>query len=915
VISTKPLAYVRGYFLTVRHLPFLLAKKILLFYNHNMKNMENNKETVVERRQRIADEVISIIESKKNGLRELAFKIIFNEGLDSDDLANTIKEEGMNGWSQIAYYIQEKGVKEPLTIIADALRNSKRDYSAKKEFSKSEPESKENPEENKDTTIRRKKLAGDIMNIMDEAPNSKMAQLINNSSPDDPILLKDRILKEGLDGWKEVVSYLKKEGYEDEGDIIINYLKNLESSSEETTEEENVNPEEVTTEEVSTEESPEKEESEDAIRREKIAQDIIKAFKEILDTNDVLDKSHLYTYLNPSHFIYKENYFPTLSEASSRLQNEGPEGWAEVYSYLKEQGYEKPKNYTPEWLNSTESNTEETSEEENVNPEEATTEETPEEENVNPEEATTEEEKGNPEEVTTEEDPEKKESEDVIRRKKLAKDVADVLEKFPKYYDLETWEAIAKGYLLHPDNVILDRIKKEGLYGWLEVASYLKEAGYEDEKGHITDLLEDLEPSRRAAEEEKNIEKEVEETPEKENVNPEEENIDLEKESFSTNDYNPEDFNFFMSNEDKNSKKEDIEEKRENIRKMNYWEKIAGKIEIACRQKMADFKEDKAEDLRSEFQTKDKKISLLKDVEKKLEDGIKKLSSNAFFRGTAMNRRLRATKRQIEKLEKDRDLVKAKYEKQYGQMQSFMKERNIVANRFIEDYNEKMAPLEREMDRFKITRDAFDLEFSVESARQNNALRELDVIEDSILEVEQSMAEAGSSRREINKAVKEMRKVIVHEKTIISKQKEKLEFRRHKILREEDRIKSRIEPYRVHQKVFIDIINRGPGIEKTELKPEKTSTTTATWENTYESKTKEFVVFDTIEEWNKDLASKTNDVEEIIDINDFQKETRIESTDKFSAKDIQRILENYYKKKKVSSNIFKTDFKDFISKI
>ena len=184
---------------------------------------------------------------------------------------------------------------------------------------------------------RRRQIAGEIISITDGL--DKKYRLKIDEAVDKVML--DRIEKEGLIGWLEIESYLNEKGYDDKNEIIMRILlerrENIVENAKRNPGKIIISPRLVDEDEKTLEEKVE-EGNENAIRRKRLAEDIIARL-------DVDTKSQICEELVDDSLRATLKGLDHGTTLLGRIEKEGLIGWLEILSYLENKGYRDAGNH------------------------------------------------------------------------------------------------------------------------------------------------------------------------------------------------------------------------------------------------------------------------------------------------------------------------------------------------------------------------------------------------------------------------------------------------------------------------------------------------------------------------------------------------------------------------------------------
>lgn len=240
--------------------------------------------------------------------------------------------------------------------------------------------------------------------------------------------------------------------------------------------------------------------------------------------------------------------------------------------------------------------------------------------------------------------------------------------------------------------------------------------------------------------------------------------------------------------------------------------KVVGKMEIAYNQFWMDIKEGKAARLKDKmdyFGTQNNTLEKTKDEISKAAEMLK----NMGMPGVAAN--LRAEKKidtQISKNENKMDRLQGRIEKRENRIKLFANKRDAIADRLITHYEKKLSPIEGRLGVLEQRRnevELFCISTEVKIAEQKARIKK---IEGARSKIEENYLRAGYSNRQINKnaAIKELNDQISSLYSGVQLEQAKIAARRREINKKIAKINKKAEPYRNKKNKFIRVKNNKP---------------------------------------------------------------------------------------------------------
>ena len=244
--------------------------------------------------------------------------------------------------------------------------------------------------------------------------------------------------------------------------------------------------------------------------------------------------------------------------------------------------------------------------------------------------------------------------------------------------------------------------------------------------------------------------------------------------------------------------------------------KIVGKLEIAYNQLWIDKHQEKAAKLKEKIDGFDLRINALNQSEKEIKLAIEDLKQQNIPGVESLQIKIQDIERQKEELLNKKDRVQSKFEERENKLKLYVNERDLVADRFITHYEEKLEPLESELKKLQNYRNQLDLLAVVTEAKYKEQSAKLDNLRKKKVQIENTLHHAGMSEKEIrkNEAIKQFEKIILENQKKIrsdySLEKEKLTRSKAEINKKIAKVDAKANPYRDKREEFVRIKERRP---------------------------------------------------------------------------------------------------------
>jgi len=279
--------------------------------------------------------------------------------------------------------------------------------------------------------------------------------------------------------------------------------------------------------------------------------------------------------------------------------------------------------------------------------------------------------------------------------------------------------------------------------------------------------------------------------------------------------------------------------------------RVVGKLEITYNQFWIDKHEEKAVDFKNKMDGLALKASAFEQSKKEIESAIEDLKSQNIpgVEYESLQLKIKIIDQQKINLLNEKDKAQSKFEARENKAKLYINERDRVADKFIGRYNEKLKPMEKEIENLQTCKDQVDLDIAVTEVKHKEQIAKLDGIEKRKAQVEEALRKTGMSEKEIGKfeAIKTLAGFLADSREKIRLEKENLAQRKAKINEKIARVDAKANPYRDKREEFtrvkegrsikIEVATRERGREFKDTNT-NTNTDTDTEETTSHSRAK-----------------------------------------------------------------------------
>jgi hypothetical protein len=354
--------------------------------------------------------------------------------------------------------------------------------------------------------------------------------------------------------------------------------------------------------------------------------------------------------------------------------------------------------------------------------------------------------------------------------------------------------------------------------------------------------------------------------------------------------------------------------------------RVVGKMEIAYNQFWIDKHEEKLVEFKNKMDRLGLKSEAFEQSKKEIESVIENLKQENIPGVESLELKVKVIDQQKINLLNEKNKVQSKFEARENKIKLYTNERDRVADKLIGRYEEKLKPMEKELENLQTCKDQADLVIAVTEVKHKEQIAKLDGIEKRKTQVEEALRRTGMSEKEIRKfeAVKTLEGFLSQGRENIRTEKENLSQRKAEINAKIAKVDAKANTYRDKREEFTRVKEGRPLKINVEFKGTEGTTSHTRAENsgyessrTYERESSVEAEEETVEEdkerlkildyisgWNSYLQEKYGKKlpGELIDPKDFLRSTRLSAEHKLDFKDLKNILTKYYKFRKIPAD-------------
>jgi DNA repair exonuclease SbcCD ATPase subunit len=318
--------------------------------------------------------------------------------------------------------------------------------------------------------------------------------------------------------------------------------------------------------------------------------------------------------------------------------------------------------------------------------------------------------------------------------------------------------------------------------------------------------------------------------------------------------------------------------------------RIVGKLEIAYDNFWINLHQNEALKLQGERTKLEARISAIEESRRELEALVKDFTSFNLPGAEKLNVKMQELEKQKANLMTRRDEILSDLETTQRRIDLYTERRNLIADRLIGYYQERLKPIEAELRNLQNLRGECDLLIEATDIRHRQMEDSLFRMEERRIKLEEALRNAGFSEKSIKEATKDIMETIDRTRERLRREREALEERRARINERIMKAEDRANRYKDKQEEFARI----RGIEPLRIDiPKRREEFIESLRNKYESELEQ-EPFPTIEEyikaWNA-LYSKQEFLK--IDFRDFSRKTLWRNSFRVNWQEFSRILLRY----------------------
>ena len=353
----------------------------------------------------------------------------------------------------------------------------------------------------------------------------------------------------------------------------------------------------------------------------------------------------------------------------------------------------------------------------------------------------------------------------------------------------------------------------------------------------------------------------------------------------------------------------------EGLNKIPGVKRLTGKLQIGYDQFWVNQHQTKAGKLKGKMDVLDAKCKALEDS--KVQIAIVMRDLNIPNSGELQLKIAKMDQSRDELLNK-RDRIQSKFEARDSKAAEHREKRDVVANKLIEHYDEKLKPMEGKLEALQEDRKRFDLLVTVTETRHTKRLTELAGVEKKIQEIEKSLKRAGMSEKEIKShiAITSLRPELEKGRVIIQKEKKTLAEKKAVITAKIARANEKANPYRDRRSEF-ERVKNGVHVDFNVTPRNRNNGNRES--QPLEQGIEGVDIVTAITTWNEFISNLTNNNQnEIIEKDDFLEEIKqagFSETDRVDKESFKKILEKYYILKGLAVDTVEQNIDAFFSQI
>ena len=378
----------------------------------------------------------------------------------------------------------------------------------------------------------------------------------------------------------------------------------------------------------------------------------------------------------------------------------------------------------------------------------------------------------------------------------------------------------------------------------------------------------------------------------------------------------------------------------EGIYKVPGLNKIVGKLEIAYNQVGINANEQSSVDLKGKVEALSARVQSLEDSKQSLISVAEKLKSNGMPGSEKILLKLQGLDKEKNDLLGKKDTMHSAFEAKQNRIKEYTSSRDAVAGKLIEYYDKKIEPFNKEIDSLRTNKEHLGFSTTVMEVRHQQKMEQVTKLETDRAEIEKNLKLAGINEKEIKSLTKEITDAINTGRIEVKKEKEKIDKEMKNVDASIARKREQANPYHDAREEFVRVTHvrpqdiRMPQRKMGEVyEPKKEIVSEIVSENVETGQGEQLPaggfmaersverrdrtpIGGAIELWNQVLKEKNEKAIPSIDPKELFMLTKGLNKDlAVNLSEFKKIIEAYYKIKKVDARTFETYYRNAFSKL
>lgn len=238
--------------------------------------------------------------------------------------------------------------------------------------------------------------------------------------------------------------------------------------------------------------------------------------------------------------------------------------------------------------------------------------------------------------------------------------------------------------------------------------------------------------------------------------------------------------------------------------------RIVGKLEIAYNQAWKDRHQEKAVSLLGKMDNIEIKRSVLSQAKKEIESSIEELRRLGVPRVESLQLKLGKIDLEDAELLLKKNEIQSRFEERDNKVKLYANERDEIAGKLIGRYDEKLKPMEQELENLHALRDQADFVASAMEAKHEEKTKEIAVLEEKRTKIAELLKKTGSKDGEIKKTVEPLTSQIRAGQEKIKIEKANLARKQKEINKKIAKLDAKANPYRDKREEFVSVTKDRP---------------------------------------------------------------------------------------------------------